>query len=75
MNNDCIKRNTMLVIGLLLIFFSGWFLGCGVGRLLKCACEGIIIGIGISAFAVAAVLLKIYFIDKNYENMKNLYKR
>ena len=72
---DCLKRNKKLVISLFMIFLSGLILGCGVGLLLKYTCEVIIIGIGISIFAIAALLLKIYFMEKKYEIMGDLCKK
>ena len=75
MDENCIKKNRKLLIGSFLLLLSGWLIGCGVGKVMNLRCEVTTIGIGLSILVVGVVFLKIYFMEKNYNYKRDLYKK
>ena len=75
MDENCLMRNLKLIIASILLFFSGWIIGCGVGEIFGNNCLGAKIGVGLSLLVIGIVVLKIYLMDREYKNLKNLYKK
>ncbi len=75
MVKEYIKRNLKLLIASILFFISGGILGSVLGFLLKQGWIGTLTGLGLSMLVIGIVVLKIYLKDREYTNLKNLYKK